>query len=230
LQTSTSKVWDTLIEVQQLLESSFDETGTEVFEAGMDRFNSPGWVNRVWSSDRYRRAHVDVVDARDTKGLWMMHCCIFPHTHNPAPIFGFDVIAGKNKITGCFYDFSAAGDPEHPMMDWFRDEADKLEWRKERALPDWAQRIFSKSMVAAANVSDEEELAQIVAMAKNGVAHYLSAVGETNNTAEDTTYNQNYYAQNQKQNPHTPRVMVSLGLSEEDVKVFIQECLFPEIS
>jgi phycocyanobilin:ferredoxin oxidoreductase len=230
LQTSTSKVWDTLIEIQQLLESSFDRTGSEIFEPGMDRFNQPGWVNRVWSSDRYRRAHVDVVDARSSKGLWMMHCCIFPHTHNPAPIFGFDVIAGKNKITGCFYDFSAAGDPEHPMMDWFRNEADKLEWRKERVLPDWAQRIFSKSMVAAANVSDEEELAQIVAMAKNGVNHYLETVGETNNTAEDTTYNQNYYAQNQKQNPHTPKVMVSLGLTEEDVKVFIQECLFPEIS
>jgi phycocyanobilin:ferredoxin oxidoreductase len=230
LQTSTSKVWDTLIEIQQLLESSFDRTGSEIFEPGMDRFNQPGWVNRVWSSDRYRRAHVDVVDARSSKGLWMMHCCIFPHTHNPAPIFGFDVIAGKNKITGCFYDFSAAGDPEHPMMGWFRNEADKLEWRKERVLPDWAQRIFSKSMVAAANVSDEEELTQIVAMAKNGVNHYLETVGETNNTAEDTTYNQNYYAQNQKQNPHTPKVMVSLGLTEEDVRVFIQECLFPEIS
>jgi hypothetical protein len=85
-------------------------------------------------------------------------------------------------------------------------------------------------MVAAANVSDEEELEQIVAMAKNGVNHYLETVGETNNTAEDTTYNQNYYAQNQKQNPHTPKVMVSLGLTEEDVRVFIQECLFPEIS
>jgi hypothetical protein len=92
-----SKVWDTLIEIQHLLESSFNETGTEVFEAGMDRFNQPGWVNRVWTSDAYRRAHVDVVDARESKGLWMMHCCIFPHTHNPAPIFGFDVIAGKNK-------------------------------------------------------------------------------------------------------------------------------------
>lgn len=50
----------------------------------MDRFNQPGWVNRVWTSDAYRRAHVDVVDARETKGLWMMHCCIFPHIHNPA--------------------------------------------------------------------------------------------------------------------------------------------------
>jgi phycocyanobilin:ferredoxin oxidoreductase len=230
LQTAQSKVWDTLIDVQSLLEESFERTGQESFEPGMDRFNQPGWVNRVWTSEHYRRAHVDVVDARDSKGLWMMHCCIFPHVHNPAPIFGFDVIAGKNKITGCFYDYSPAGDNEHPMLDWFRDEANKLEWRKERQLPDWAQRIFSKSMVAAANVSDEQELEQIVAMARNGVEHYLSTVGETNNTAEDTTYNQNYYAQNQKQNPHTPKVMVSLGLSEEDVRIFIQECLFPEIS
>ena len=224
-----SNVWDTLIGIQQFLESSFDETGQEIFEAGMDRFNSPGWVNRVWSSSSYRRAHVDVVDARETKGLWMMHCCIFPHTHNPAPIFGFDVIAGKNKITGCFYDFSAAGDPEHPMMDWFAEEAQKLEWVKTRKLPEWAERIFSTSMVAAANVSDETELAQITAMAKRGIHHYLTAVGESNNTANDTTEAQNYYCENQKQNPHTPRVMVSLGLSEEDVSVFIQECLFPEI-
>jgi hypothetical protein len=224
-----SKVWDTLIEIQHLLEDSFDKTGKEINEPGMDRFNQPGWVNRVWSSDRYRRAHVDVVDARDSKGLWMMHCCIFPHTHNPAPIYGFDVIAGKSKITGCFHDYSKAGDPNHPMMEWFTHEISKLEWRKERALPEWATNIFSKSMVAAGNVSDEQELDQIMNLAKTTVEHYLSTVSETNNTVEDTTEAQNYYCENQKCNPHTPRVMVSLGLSEEDVKHFIQECLFPEI-
>ena len=229
MQTSTSKVWDTLIEIQQLLEESFERTGVEVFEPGMDRFNQPGWINRVWTSNKFRRAHVDVVDARLTKGLCMMHCCIFPHIHNPAPIFGFDVIAGKNKITGCFYDYSAAGDKEHPMMDWFADEAQKLEWNKTRKLPEWAERIFSPSMIAAGNVSDEEELDQIIAMAKLGIHHYLSTVAETNNTANDTTEAQNYYCDNQKQNPHTPRVMVSLGLSEEDVNVFIQECLFPNL-
>jgi hypothetical protein len=78
-------------------------------------------------------------------------------------------------------------------------------------------------------VQDEAELAQITNLAKTTVKHYLSTVAETNNTANDTTEAQNYYAQNQKQNPHTPRVMVSLGLSEEDVRVFIQDCLFPEI-
>jgi phycocyanobilin:ferredoxin oxidoreductase len=224
-----SQVWNTLIEIQHLLEDNFGRTGQEINESGMERFNQTGWVNRVWTSDRYRRAHVDVVDARDTKGLWMMHCCIFPHIHNPAPIFGFDVIAGKNKITGCFYDYSPSADPEHPMLDWFAEEAQKLQWNKTRKLPDWAERIFSPSMIAAGNVSDETELAQIFEIAKKGVNHYLETVGETNNSVVNAKYNQNYYAQNQKQNPHTPKVMVSLGLSEEDVQMFIQDCLFPEL-
>lgn len=224
-----SNVWDTLVAIEQYFEDRFNATGTAVNEPGMDRFNQPGWINKVWTSPAYRRAHIDVVDARESRGLWMMHCCIFPHTHNPAPIFGFDVIAGKNKITGCFYDYSPAGDPEHPLLDWFADEAQKLEWVKTRKLPEWAERIFSVNMVAAANVSNEEELAQLLGMAKQGITAYLEAVADTNNTAEDTTVSQNYYAQNQKLNPHTPKVMVSLGLSEDDVQHFIHECLFPEL-
>jgi len=224
-----SKVWETLIDIQKHFESKFYETGSLIFEPGMDKFNQPGWVNKVWLSSIYRRAHIDVVDARESKGLWMMHCCVFPHLHNPAPIFGFDVIAGKNKITGCFYDYSPSADREHPMLDWFADEAQKLEWNKTRKLPDWAERIFSSSMVAAGNVSEEAELDQIFTIAKQGINHYLETVGETNKTAVSCLEAQNYYCQNQKQNPHTPRVMTSLGLDEEDVRIFIQDCLFPEI-
>ena len=224
-----SNVWDTLQDIAENLEQSFKRTGALVDEPGMDRFNQPGWVNRVYSGESYRRAHIDIVDARNTKGLWMMHCCVFPHTHNPAPIFGFDVIAGKNKITGCFIDYSPTGDANHPMIEYFADEVSRYEWNKQRALPEWAQRIFSKHMVAAGNVSDETELKQIAFLANILVNHYVECVAETNNSVENTTEAQNYYAQNQKQNPHTPKVMVSLGLSEEDVTVFIQDCLFPEI-
>ncbi len=224
-----SNVWDTLINIQGLLEEKFNETGTEIFEEGMDRFNQPGWVNRVWTSNSYRRAHVDVVDARQTKGLWMMHCCVFPHTTNPAPIFGFDVIAGKNKITGCFIDYSPTYDKFHPMIDYFGEEVGQYEWNKKRKLPDWAERIFSQHMIAAGNVSDETELEQISSLASILVNHYLETVGETHDSVIDTTSYQNFYCDNQKQNPHTPKVMVSLGLSEDDVQHFIQECLFPEI-
>jgi phycocyanobilin:ferredoxin oxidoreductase len=224
-----SKVWDTLIDIQHLLEDNFQKTGTEVQEPGMERFNQPGWVNRVWTSSAYRRAHIDVVDARETKGLWMMHCCVFPHTHNPAPIYGFDVIAGRNKITGCFHDFSPAGDSEHNLIDWFAGEVSRLQWNKIRKLPDWAERIFNPCMIAAGNVCDENELHQIVNLVKLTSDVYIKYVGDTNNTAKDTTELQNFYAHNQKQNPHTPKVMTSLGLNEQDVAVFIQECLFPEL-
>ena len=223
-------VWDTLIKIEQYLEYKFYETGSIIHEPAMDRFNQPGWVNKVWASSRYRRAHIDVVDARETKGLWMMHCCIFPHTHNPAPIFGFDVIAGKNKITGCFIDYSPAGDVNHPMIKYFGEEVGKYEWNKKRKLPEWAERIFSEHMVAAGNVSDENELKQLTSLAHILVNHYLDTVDETNNTVNNTTTEQNYYCENQQQNPHTPKVMVSLGLSEDDVRHFIQECLFPEIN
>ena len=224
-----SQVWTTLIEIQNLLVAEFEKTGVPVNEPGMERFNQPGWINRVWTSDNYRRAHIDVVDARETKGLWMMHCCIFPHTHNSAPIFGFDVIAGKNKITGCFIDYSPTVDKSHPMNQFFAEEVSRYEWIKKRELPEWAQRIFSSHMIAAGNVSQEEELYQIASLANILVNHYLETVGETNHVVADTTFEQNYYAQNQKQNPHTPKVMTSLGLNEEDVRVFIQDCLFPEI-
>lgn len=224
-----SKVWDRLIEIQNLFVENFDATGTEIHEPGMDRFNQPGWVNRVWTSKSYRRAHVDVVDARDTKGLWMMHCCIFPHTNNPAPIFGYDVIAGQSKITGCFHDFSPAGDQEHPLIDWFSEATRNLQWNKTRKLPEWAERIFTGNMIAAGNVSKEEELDQIFKMVKLTLPYYLDTVGETAGQAVNTIPNQNFYCENQKQNPHTPKVMTSLGLNEEDVRVFVQDCLFPEI-
>jgi phycocyanobilin:ferredoxin oxidoreductase len=224
-----SAVWSKLIEIQNLLTKKFKESGVPVNEPGMDRFNQPGWINQVWTSDRYRRAHIDVVDARSTKGLWMMHCCVFPHIYNSAPIFGFDVIAGKNKITGCFIDYSPTTDRNHPMIEYFAEEVSRYEWIKKRDLPDWAQRIFSSSMIAAGNVSDEHELNQIENLAHILINHYIETVGETNHNVADSTFEQNYYAQNQKMNPHTPKVMASLGLNEEDVRIFIQDCLFPEI-
>lgn len=224
-----SKVWEKLVEIEKYIESRFYATGSIIHEPGMDRFNQPGWINKVWKSTQYRRAHIDVVDARATKGLWMMHCCVFPYTHNSAPIFGFDVIAGRNKITGCFLDLSPTVDKEHPMMPWFAVETSRLEWQKKRELPDWAKRIFSPHMVAAGNVQDEAELDQIYDIARSTLDMYLESIGDTNNSNVDSLEAQNYYAQNQKQNPHTPKVMASLGLNEADVTAFIQECLFPEL-
>ena len=226
-----SEVWDTLIKIQDRLIERFDATGTEVEEPGMDRFNQPGWINRVWNSDKYRRAHVDVVDARDTKGLWMMHCCVFPHLHNDGPIFGLDVIAGKNKITGYFHDYSPTTNPANEMIEAFGDEVAKLEWRKPRELPEWAKAIFTEHMVAAGNVNSTEELEQLLGLSFDSIDNYLEYIDAYNGIGKEEVGKeaQNRYAHFQKQNPHTPRTMTSLGLDEEDVRVFVQECLFPDI-
>lgn len=226
-----SEVWETLIKIQDRLIERFESTGVEINEPGMDRFNQPGWINRVWASDRYRRAHVDVVDARETKGLWMMHCCIFPRLDNNGPIFGLDVIAGKNKITGFFHDYSPTIEPKHDMISGFGDSVSRLEWRKPRELPDWAQAIFTEHMVAAGNVNSKTELEQLVELSFSSIGEYLDTIGNYNHEADvdETKAAQNRYAHYQKQNPHTPKTMTSLGLDEESVKVFVQECLFPNI-
>ena len=117
-----SIIWDTLIDCKEQIIKEFDSRGKEIQEEGMAQFNQPdnGWINRVWQTEDCRRCHIDVVDARESKGLWMMHVCIFPNLDNNGPIYGFDVIAGKNKMTGAFHDFSkSSGGEAHPLIDWF---------------------------------------------------------------------------------------------------------------
>jgi len=226
-------IWDRLILIKDMFIERFDDAGWEEDEPGMDQFNQPenGWINRVWESPYFRRAHIDVVDVRDTKGLWMMHVCIFPSLTSDAPIFGFDVIAGKNKITGAFHDFSPSVNSEHVFLTHFSDKANLLNWKREREMPDWGKAIFSEDIVAAGNVREKTEIDQLVTNVEMNLEYYLLELPRYmgNADTELVTQAHNRYAHFQKQNPHTPRVMKSLGLSEDDVDMFVEQCLFPEI-
>ena len=86
-------------------------------------------------------------------------------------------------------------------------------------------------MVAAGNVNSTEELEQLLELSFTNIDDYLEHIGAFNHIGDVTKGKeaQNRYAHFQKQNPHTPRTMTSLGLDEEDVRVFVQECLFPDI-
>lgn len=223
-----SIIWNSLIDIQHLLEEQISQQGTEYIESGMDKFNRPNWINRVWKSQKFRRAHLDVVDARDTKGLWMMHCCIFPHIDSSGPIYGFDVVAGKNKITGCFHDFSPVS-LDNEMTNWFSTASSKYFWKKQRQLPDWAVKIFSPNMIAAGNIQDVEEINQMLELVSTTTTYYLENIGKFT-TDLDYSDKQNFYCHNQKLNSHTPKVMTSLGLDADEVNIFIHQCLFPEIN
>ena len=229
-----STIWNHLINCKDEIINIFDEQAKEIKEPGLDSFNQPdnGWINRVWANDSVRRAHIDVVDARETKGLWMMHVCIFPTLDNPAPIYGFDVIAGKNKMTGAFHDFSPSADPEHPMIEGYFESVEHFVPEKQRELPQWAKNIFTGKMLAAGNVKSDEEATEIIRIALDNLRTYFAEVGETKGEGnpEIVAACQDYYCHNQQQNPHTPAVMKSLGLPEEDVDVFCRDMLFPKLA
>jgi len=227
-----SVIWDRLIECKDEIINIFDANATEYNEPGLDHFNNDLWVNRVWRNDDVRRAHIDVVDARDTKGLWMMHVCVFPVLTNGGPIYGFDVIAGKNKMTGAFHDFSASADINNPMIAGYKEAVADFIPTKQRQLPEWATNIFSDKMLAAGNVSTEEEAVAIIELAQDNLRAYFDEIGEfTGEYSSDiVTACQNYYCHNQQQNPHTPRTMKSLGLNEADVDRFCTDMLFPKIA
>lgn len=198
-----------------------NENGTPV-----DEGHSFSWPNYVYTSTAFRRAHLDIVDARDTKNLYMMHLCIFPHTNDKSPIYGFDLIAGPNKVTGAFHDFSSSFYPDQYMMKWFANRVNGLEWSKKRDLPDWAKSIFSDSMIAAGNIREVSELDTILDTAKSTLEYYMKNVGKTR-VDDDVSFVQDFYCYNQRRNPHTPKVMESLGLDHDTVQHFIQSCLFP---
>lgn len=195
------------------------------------------WYTKNFSSAWVRRANLDVIDVSDSKKLFMMHLCVFPHVYDSAPIYGFDIVAGTNKITGAFLDFSPTGNPEHPMCKWFQELVEPTEWAKPRELPEWARNIFSNRMVAAGNINTDFELAVILEISKKSLVYYLDNIQkhrpalkyEDMVAQNNFTQAQNYYCQQQKQNPHTPRVLKSLGFSEEMANEYIHKELFPEL-
>lgn len=192
----------------------------------VDEGHNFSWPNYVFTDTTFRRAHLDIVDARDTRKLYMLHLTIMPHTDDPAPIFGFDIIAGPKKVTGAFHDFSPIG-ADHPLLSRFELEVHPHSWSKPRELPDWARAIFSPNIVAAGNIQDPVELDDLLGLVMRNLEHYLSAIGTRGDA--DHTAAQNRYCHYQKQNPHTPRVMASLGLDPAEVERFIEVCLFPEL-
>ena len=228
-----SGVWNTLIQCKDEIIDIFEEYAEEIEEPGLNYFNQPddGWINRVWANKSVRRAHIDVVDARESKGLWMMHVCCFPNLNNDAPIYGFDVIAGKNKMTGAFHDFSPSSTFDHLMIDGYKESVEDFIPKKQRELPQWAKNIFTDKMLAAGNVK-EDEAGPIIDIALSNLRAWFDEVPQFNGQGlrDEVIAAQNYYCHNQQQNPHTANVMKSLGLPEDDVEVFCRDMLFPKLA
>ena len=218
-------VWDKISKLAADITEKFNATGEKAEGSLEEQY---GWHNTLWSSNRYRRAHVEIVDFRETYKIYILHVTVFPHFNDPSPIYGFDAVCGPNKITGAFHDFSHAGDPTSFMYLWFKARVNGLEWNKPRQLPEWAQAIFSPAMVAAGNLQEEAEIDQLCATALTTLDFYLNNIGKDQQSGADYHMAQNRYCYYQKQNPHVINSMIGMGVPEPKMKQFVREILFPE--
>jgi hypothetical protein len=118
------------------------------------------------------------------------------------------------------------------MMQGYAESVADFIPKKKRELPEWATNIFSDHMVAAGNVNTEEEAVAIIQLALDNLNAYFEEIAEYTGDGDPEAVKaaQNYYAENQRKNPHTANVMKSLGLPEEDVEVFCRDMLFPDIA
>jgi hypothetical protein len=219
----TQSLFDRVIECADQITRRFAATG-----ALGNVYRTDIIIDKEFTSIRYRRAHISIVDARETKKLYLLHVTVFPHTNDPSPIFGFDIVCGPTKVSGAFHDFSAAGETNHPMIGWFSDQTKMLTWNKPRELPEWARAIFSSSMVAIGAVG-AEELNEFISLGLKTLDYYLETVGLTQESLADYHMAQNRYCHYQKQNPRTPASLQHLGFTEQEAKDFVQHKLFPEI-
>ena len=217
-------IWNRVLGLAENIEQKFIETGTLIPEDTTEY----DWYNKLYTSDSYRRAHIEIVDKTLTHKILVLHCTIFPHYNDPSPIWGFDAVCGPSKITGAFHDMSSGGVEDHPMMLWFGEQTSQLSWNKPRELPDWATATFSKNIVAAGNVNDETELDSLSNLALYSLDYYLKNVGKTKQDKIDYWPKQSAYNKNNKLNPHVVRSMVSMGVPEEKILKFINEVLYPE--
>jgi len=222
-----SLVWDKVIPLSEKLLKTFngyiiDEIDTKYKDNNLE-FD---WHNYVFRSQKFRQAHIEIVDAREFKKIWVLHMTIFPNTNDPSPIFGFDIVCGANKITGAFHDFSKIGDCW--LDTYFQSKKLNLGWENSRKLPDWALEIFSPGMIAVGNVNTEEELNRLDGIVIDNLKEYLYNVGLNKDNA-DYTEKQNRYCHFQKQNPHTPAMMSNFGIKREIFMQYMDEILFPEI-
>jgi hypothetical protein len=219
----TQSLFDQVIDCANEINKRFSQTGA------LGKVHRTDLVtDKEFNSLRYRRAHISTIDARETKKLYLLHVTVFPHTDDPSPIYGFDIVCGPTKVSGAFHDFSAAGQTNHPMLGWFADETSMLTWNKPRELPEWAKQIFSSSMVAIGAVGPEE-LAEFIRLGLKTLDYYLENVGVTQESLFDFHMAQNRYCYYQKQNPRTPASLQHLGFTEQEAKDYVHNMLFPEI-
>lgn len=211
-------MWDDFIHLKHELTRIF----TYYCENGKpDHYLEQNHYNWYWKSKRLELGHISVVDKRESHGLWMMHVNAYSNCVYPMPIYGFDVVCSKKKVTGCFHDLSPTG---HNDMQLVRKEV-----KRERELPDWAKEIFSGNMLAAGNVTEADECLEYATQGMDSLEAWFLQLEVLDSIPPSAKFlhARSRYCHNQLQNPHSFNVMKNLGFPEDYLTEFKTTKQFP---
>ena len=184
----------------------------------------PNHINKFYSSVRCEMAHTSVVDLREERGLWMMHTAFFASPQYPMPIYGFDVICGEKKVTGCFHDMSPTGSKNKIDSVW-KNITRNFEPARKRELPEWAN-FFSDNMIvmgATNNKDDIEQVCNIGYLMANAWFEHLNMGDPLINEFALMSHEQGKidYCEGQLKNERSKDVMTNvLGMEREYVERF----------
>lgn len=182
------------------------------------------WRNTLVRTRLLRRAHVEFFSIPGEIGV--LHVCIFPALDRALPIFGFDVVAGRNKATGCFLDLSPTVPAAEPMMTAWGARAVKTTTAMgaARTLPDWAS-MFSAHALAV-RPGSRVEVTEGLGFGVASLAVLLAEAAPPPADPQEMRAAQLRYIAAQRRNDRT-RAMLAGCVGPVLADAFIERCLFP---
>lgn len=182
------------------------------------------WRNTLVRTRLLRRAHVEFFSIPGEIGV--LHVCIFPALDRALPIFGFDVVAGRSKATGCFLDLSPTVTAAEPMIAAWgaRAATAAAAMGTARTLPDWAS-MFSAHALAV-RPGSRADVAHGLDFGAASLAALLAETAPLPVDPQQMRVAQQRYIAAQRRNDRT-RAMLAGCVGPALADAFIERCLFP---
>jgi phycocyanobilin:ferredoxin oxidoreductase len=165
--------------------------------------------NRCFQAPQFRKLHLEL--AQVGSNLDILHCVMFPQPEYALPMFGADIVGGKNGISAAIADLSPLNE-QRILPDTYSQALAALpqhEFSQPRDLPDWAD-IFSDFcfFVRPGNTQEEQWfLERVTGFLTVHCELAVKAQSVTAQEKEEIVAAQDYYCDKQQQNDKTRRVL-----------------------
>jgi phycocyanobilin:ferredoxin oxidoreductase len=187
------------------------------------------WENDFYFNPSIRYGHLEYFKSINGK-IEVLHCTFFPSYFKNIPIYGFDVIALNNIVTGIFCDFTNCID-ERSILTTKLKEIKQKYIQNHRQLPEWAN-FFSENFISINTKELDQE--DLIKTFSDLFMEYVMFVEHENlnglylnsDEVKKSISIQNNYSFNQRKNDKTYKAL-STYIGANKARGFIDNILFP---